>query len=186
MEQSLTGNIATNKVMIGVSPATRFWAWLIDVVSLYLVNSAAGLLLVFLFVGHVNLSETEIRIEWILLFFNFAYYTLSEGLFGASIGKLILGLRVVDLNGNPCSIWAAFVRAVFRFIETLFFGIIALINMQPPLQQRLGDKVAKTVVVKPNGQFPIVRRPVWTFWVIQIGYFFFVMIGLYFRYAFLP
>jgi uncharacterized RDD family membrane protein YckC len=156
------------------------------VVSLYLIHSAASFVLVLIFIGKVNFSEFETRFDLTFLFFSIIYYTLSEGLFGASIGKFFLGLRVVDLDGNLCSTWAAFVRGVFRIIDGLFFGVVALLNMKPPLQQRLGDKIAKTVVVKLGEHTLNLHRAVWIFWLIQIGYFCFAVIGLYFRYAYLP
>jgi uncharacterized RDD family membrane protein YckC len=186
MEQSATYSAEANKTMTGVPPSTRVWSYLIDVISLYLIHSAASFALVLIFIGKVNISEFETRFDLTLLFFNIIYYTFSEGLFGASMGKFFLGMRVVDLDGNLCSVWAAFIRGIFRFIDGLFFGVVALLNMKPPLQQRLGDKIAKTVVVKLNEHTSNLRRAVWIFWLIQIGYFCFAVIGLYFRFAYLP
>ena len=89
---------------------------------------------------------------------SFTYFVLLEWLFGASIGKLILGIRVVELNGQPCSLLPALVRGAVRFIDGFFFGIPAATSMSsdPELQQRLGDKAARTVVV--DRRDPFIRR----------------------------
>ncbi|MBI5387007.1 MAG: protein kinase [Verrucomicrobia bacterium] len=41
------------------------------------------------------------------------YYALLEGIRGASLGKAICRLRVVDADRNPPGVWKALVRAVF-------------------------------------------------------------------------
>jgi len=76
------------------------------------------------------------------------YFTLFEWLFGASPGKLIFGMRVVQDDGRPCSLRAAFVRGLARYVDGILFGLVAYASMKrTPLQQRLGDKMAGTLVV---------------------------------------
>jgi uncharacterized RDD family membrane protein YckC len=72
------------------------------------------------------------------------------------VGKLILGMRVVKEDGTPCGLGAAFHRGIWRFIDAIILGAIAYSNMKPPLQQRLGDKKAHTLVVAKND--PIVKH----------------------------
>jgi uncharacterized RDD family membrane protein YckC len=115
------------------------------------VGTILGTLLI-IFTGDVPSVANESTIsvlDFVLGFFNFAlYFTLFEWLFGASLGKLIMGLRVVKEDGAPCGPGGAIVRALFRYIDGLIFGLIAHNSMKKtPLNQRLGDHSAKTVVV---------------------------------------
>lgn len=109
---------------------------------------------------------------WVILYFLF-----QDGInTGQSFGKRIMSMRVIDAqDGTPCPYWKSVVRNVFPFL--LFFigvlftvvfeslmGDIAGIFMVGGLlvfhidalmifgdkRQRLGDKVAKTLVVKGN------------------------------------
>jgi uncharacterized RDD family membrane protein YckC len=87
-----------------------------------------------------------------------AYETLCEGLYGATIGKLLLGMVVIKDDGTPCDVRAAFVRSVGMIVDGLFFGLIGVMIMrQSPERKRRGDKRAGTMVVKrsqlASGQF---------------------------------
>jgi len=77
------------------------------------------------------------------------YSSICEAYYGATLGKLILGLFVVDKKGGQISFGAALVRSVLFFIDQMFVGLVAYMVMKDsPLKQRLGDKAAGTVVVK--------------------------------------
>lgn len=77
------------------------------------------------------------------------YCAICEAYYGATLGKLILGLFVVDKNGKQISFGAGLVRSVLFFIDSLFFGLVGYAFMkETPLKQRLGDRAAGTLVVK--------------------------------------
>ena len=86
---------------------------------------------------------------------SFAYFISFEALCGATPGKLILGMRVATLDGDRPRLYAATVRALWRLIDGLFFGLVAASSMTPPLRQRYGDKRAMTLVVSSGS--PILR-----------------------------
>jgi uncharacterized RDD family membrane protein YckC len=78
-----------------------------------------------------------------------AYYIMCEAITGATLGKHMVGIRVVDENGEHVSLGAAVVRNVLRVIDALFFYLVgALFALSSPLGQRLGDRAAHTVVVR--------------------------------------
>lgn len=105
------------------------------------------------------------------------YFTLFEWLFGASFGKLILGMRVVHEDGRPCTLGGAFVRALARYIDGILFGLVAYSSMKKtPLQQRLGDKSAKTLVVDYKDAIVQQPRAWWWFLVAAVLYFILAMI----------
>jgi len=83
------------------------------------------------------------------------YYTACEGLCGASVGKLVCGLRVLSEDLSPCPLKPAFVRSLAYFVDSLFFGVVGYMSMSKNVtQQRHGDHWARTVVVR-NSQVPL-------------------------------
>jgi uncharacterized RDD family membrane protein YckC len=80
-----------------------------------------------------------------------AYYLLFEGLASRTPGKLLTGLVVIQFNGARCTWRQALVRTCFRVLEVnpaLLGAIPAAISIVfSRNHQRIGDKVAGTVVV---------------------------------------
>jgi len=84
----------------------------------------------------------------------FAYCAVLEGAWGATLGKRVLGLRVVrEADLGPCGWAASLARNGFK-VATLalmpFGAVIPLVAMafDPALHRRVGDRVAHTVVVR--------------------------------------
>ena len=76
------------------------------------------------------------------------HHSLTEGMFGASLGKLICQLRVVTEDGHSITFRKALLRSLAYYFDALFFGLVAYSSMkESPLNQRYGDKWAHTVVV---------------------------------------
>jgi uncharacterized RDD family membrane protein YckC len=79
------------------------------------------------------------------------YFTVSEWLFGQTVGKLLLGVKVVSKIGKPLTLPQSTVRNVFRFIDGFpyflpyLLGLLVLSLNQRRL--RLGDMVAGTTIV---------------------------------------
>jgi uncharacterized RDD family membrane protein YckC len=88
------------------------------------------------------------------------YFAIFEWLYGATVGKMLLRLRVVRENGDACGLGPALVRAVLRWVDGLFWTLPAVISMHGPdgtsMNQRIGDKAAKTFVV--GAKEPCVRQ----------------------------
>jgi uncharacterized RDD family membrane protein YckC len=88
-----------------------------------------------------------------LLFFG--YFILFEWRFeGRTPGKRLLGIRVVRDGGFPLDFTAAMVRNVVRILEVAlgFYAISAVCMLLSPLNRRLGDLAAGTIVVR-EGRF---------------------------------
>ena len=81
-----------------------------------------------------------------------AYCTLFEALFGATLGKMITGCRVVSDDGTRCSFGAIVARNGLRCVEFfpphLAFAPILILVFLTRNRQRLGDLVARSVVVE--------------------------------------
>jgi uncharacterized RDD family membrane protein YckC len=77
------------------------------------------------------------------------YFVLLEGLAGATLGKRVLGLQVLGLDGGRPGLGASAIRNILRFIDGLpalnILGV-ALI-LRSPEHARYGDQIARTRVV---------------------------------------
>ncbi len=88
-----------------------------------------------------------------------AYHTFCEGVHGSTVGKIVLGLRVIGEEDRPCSVWSAFIRELGFFVDGLFFALPAWASMKDsPERRRIGDKWAHTRVVRRRSLRPDQRR----------------------------
>ena len=137
--------------------AIRFVAILID----YFIITIIAVLLVLPFlaaaVAVTAVSENVSNIAWgsvaiaslMGIAIWFLYFTLLEGHYGQTIGKMALNIKVVrEADGMPIDYSEAAVRTVLRIIDGLFDYLIGAIFIWTSDQnQRLGDRAAHTVVV---------------------------------------
>jgi len=79
-----------------------------------------------------------------------AYYTLTEGMWGYTVGKAQVGLRVVHPDGSDVGLQSAFRRAVGGWIDALpvAFFLGGLVITRDGYNQRVGDMLAGTLVVE--------------------------------------
>ncbi len=80
----------------------------------------------------------------------FGYFILLEGLIGATLGKKLVGIQVVTLDGDKITIGQAFVRRLGDFIDIYWcLGLLGFILLKTTKNnQRIADKWARTIVVK--------------------------------------
>ena len=89
--------------------------------------------------------------SWGLFYFIFyiGYYTYLEGSRGQTIGKMITKIKVVREDGKPIDMNQAFTRNILRIVDGFIGYLIgAILIWRSDKKQRLGDRVAKTIVVK--------------------------------------
>ncbi|HNF70377.1 MAG TPA: RDD family protein, partial [Chitinophagales bacterium] len=67
---------------------------------------------------------------------------------GATIGKLLTGIRVRRKDGGKISIGTAFLRHIGRIISTMIFMLGYLLAFIDGKRQTLHDKIANTMVLK--------------------------------------
>jgi uncharacterized RDD family membrane protein YckC len=86
----------------------------------------------------------------IYLVLAFAYYTLMEGYLGQTVGKMLLGIKVVrEGTGDVPGLGATAIRTVLRIIDGIFAYLIAfIVVLISGKNQRLGDMAAHTLVVR--------------------------------------
>ena len=134
----------------------RFLAQAIDVVALSILTFAQAVVVVVIaaLVGSPMpvMPLTGGRAFWLSmaigLVSSISYHSLSEWFGGATLGKIVCGLRVRNEALGPASFRGALVRSIAFLVDSLFFGLVAYSEMvKSPLRQRLGDRWGKTVVV---------------------------------------
>ncbi len=139
-----------------VGPLPRVGAYLIDgVVRGMLFLSGSLLLAVAGWAVHEKIAHGLMLIAWFLT--DWLYPVIFEaGKHGATPGKRIVGLRVVQATGAPITLGQAVVRNFLRFIDgmplfTYAFGVTSCLATRR--FQRLGDLAAGTVVIYAD-RFP--------------------------------
>ena len=130
----------------------------------FLIDTAiiVGIVISFFYLGGVlgvyDLNEilSEQSFIWFLALImwlwiaQIIYFTFFEGWKGQSPGKKLIGIKVTNDELQKCDFLDAFTRNVVRFLDiVLFIYAVSLLVMNLyPKRQRIGDLVAKTVVLK--------------------------------------
>jgi uncharacterized RDD family membrane protein YckC len=77
------------------------------------------------------------------------YYIILTGMYGATAGKMVFGLRVVDAQGQKIGLGKAAIReTVGKFVSGIVFGLGYLWVAFDEKKQGWHDKIAGTYVVK--------------------------------------
>lgn len=138
---------------------SRTAAFIIDQLILTMINIIILIILFIIVVGAPNTAfylatEVEsitIAITIIALFLlNWGYFFAYEYFSGGrTIGKKIIGIRVIQENGHSITLLSSFIRNLLRIIDMLpanyFLGIIMVFFHSK--HKRVGDLVAGTIVV---------------------------------------
>lgn len=130
-------------------PVTRFLAWGLDLVCILGVSIALSQLVAVLALVSPDLA----RAVTIAVFFivSIAYGIVLEWFWrGQTVGKRVLGLRVMDAHGLRLTFQQVVLRNLLRFADMLPLlylvgGTAMLLSRR---NQRLGDFAANTVVVR--------------------------------------
>jgi hypothetical protein len=94
---------------------------------------------------------TSIDVGWgWLAILSLIYYFGFEALFGATVGKWLVGLRVTDREGRLPAPRQIALRTVMRVVDGLPVGYLVggSVALYSPMRQRLGDQLARTYVVR--------------------------------------
>lgn len=98
-------------------------------------------------------DQMQMSYSFVLAFFAvlvllFTYQTICIWLWGATIGKYLLGLRVKGIFGEKrVRLFQAFVRTVFWSLSCLFLGIPFLASFSNLMRRPLHDRIADTTVL---------------------------------------
>ena len=132
----------------------RFFNWLMDTLVVYALIALA-VVMAFL-IGDDRVAvwiENMDRLTDYAISYAMAvvYYTIMEGVFGFSIGKLVTGTRVVDEYGKRLTFGRGFLRSVCRLIP---FDAISLLLSDDDVRRAWHDSITRTYVVRRKGKAP--------------------------------
>jgi len=130
-------------------PVTRFLAWFIDQLCISVVMSVLGIALNLIELIDLNIGAAVSVISYFVI-------SIGYGIFfewswrGQTIGKRLLRLRVVDVEGMRLQFNQIVVRNLLRFVDALpaFYFVGGLTCWLNSRCQRLGDIAANTVVIR--------------------------------------
>lgn len=131
----------------------RIVAYLIDGIILfaYVITAIA-------IIGFGNFGqflESNIWTAIILMLPLFFYHLVCEVAFnGQSVGKRVMGIKVISLSGEQAALSQYLIRWLFRLVDfSITNGILAVILVAvTERKQRLGDLVAGTTLVKTKAR----------------------------------
>jgi uncharacterized RDD family membrane protein YckC len=117
----------------------RFLALVIDGVIFGAIEGVVGRILGYEVAGGMNLI-----LSWL-------YYSLMESSkTQATLGKMVMGLKVTDLEGDRISLKRATIRYFSKILSAIILMIGFIMAAFNPKKQALHDKIAKTYVVKKD------------------------------------
>jgi uncharacterized RDD family membrane protein YckC len=131
------------------SPVTRFLAWFLDAMCIAAVTIPLGMLISLLgFVSSDFANALSVLIYFVL---SIGYPIVTEWFWrGQTIGKRLLRLRVMDVQGLRLQFSQVVIRNLLRFIDSLpiFYTVGGVVSFLSKRAQRLGDLAANTIVVR--------------------------------------
>ena len=154
MAQAVPTTLGTTTMDVHVT-GRRILAIIVDGI---IVGLPTGLIAAMLGVVSSGAGEVSASLEGVAGLFAalisivlyFGYYVLMEGYLGQTLGKMLLGIKVVrEDDGGVPGVKAAAIRTVLRIVDGLFSYLVGFITVLiSGKNQRLGDMAAHTLVVR--------------------------------------
>lgn len=119
---------------------TRLWAFIIDVIIINIISFVIGLLAFFL-IGKIFLILIPI-----------VYTIWFWKIHGQTPGKMLLGIKILRLDGSPLGVGGAISRYIGYIISTIIAYIGFIVIAFHPKKQGLHDLIAQTIVVEDHGE----------------------------------
>ena len=126
----------------------RVSAAIIDFLIIWLVSFLMGYLF-----GDYYASDDSIGYHltgfpaFILFVIEFTLISIQEGLTGKTIGKRVVRVKVIKIGASESSVSSSIIRHLFDIID-MFFLVGLFVAAASEKKQRIGDLVAKTIVVE--------------------------------------
>ena len=158
MEDSQSEGWQANSRVDQIPPATtrdvqvtgrRVLAYVLDCVLLTVLTVVLFTPLLFVSASALTIFLLAIFLLVLDLAITFAYYIILEGYRGQTLGKMLLGVEVIDesTGGVPGPKAAAMRLFLLMFFDSLG-GIFCVLASEK--RQRLGDMAANTLVVRKS------------------------------------
>ena len=128
---------------------TRFVAWFIDSLVIAVITELVRLItpyrfsLASLLALNIPYIAIDLNLSSIIAFF---YWTLLEGQCGRSLGKKVMNLKVVDIDGNKISYISSAIESLGKAFILPLDVLIGLMFFNEK-RQRLFNRLSDTVVI---------------------------------------
>ena len=138
-----TQNVKINYALAGLDD--RIFAYLIDIVIM--ISITIFLVIITSYSGIIEAHPFMIMLALLPAFFYHLILEMAQD--GQSIGKKLLDIKVVRLDGSQATFAGYLLRWLLWPIDTFFYGAIAILCITIGGKgQRLGDIAASTTVIK--------------------------------------
>jgi len=134
----------------------RLVAWIIDMIILGIVLAPIKLLAWVAWPSFVWAPRflrwipfVDFRLDNVIYFL---YWSLLDGTFGQSIGKMAMKIKVVQLNGKPIDVVCAVIESLGKAFLLPLDCVIGRI-LYPNEKQRLFNYISETIIVKTSRQY---------------------------------
>lgn len=134
----------------------RFIAYLIDTLPFILLHYyTLTLAIKNNYVIYSDSFANKWKILWILLFIIYEVIFTSGG--RRTLGKKIMGIKVISRTGEDLSIFKAFVRVIGYFISSFTLNIGYLISLTNKNRISLHDFIASSLVIRTKEKSPFME-----------------------------
>ena len=107
-----------------VGVGRRLLALIIDVIIMTIISALIILILTYSFPASLDAIQRVERpgsVSTTQSLAVFIYFIVMEALWGATLGKMALGIRIVKVDGAPIGLGSSIVRNLLRIIDNLPF-----------------------------------------------------------------
>lgn len=135
--------------MLLAGPVTRFLAWGIDLACISVATSIIGTALIIFSIVSLDLAQALTALSFFII--SIGYGIAAEWYWrGQTVGKKLLKLRVMDVQGLRLHFSQIVIRNLLRFVDSLpiFYFVGGIVCLMSNRSQRLGDIAANTIVVR--------------------------------------
>ncbi|MEW6364856.1 MAG: RDD family protein [Acidobacteriota bacterium] len=141
-------------------PISRFLAWCIDCACVVLLGTAVGVLVSLLSIVSGDVAQALGVIGYFVLSIGYRIF-LEWKWRGRTLGKRLLRLRVIDVQGMPLQLNQVIIRNLLRAVDSLplFYVVGGVACLLSARSQRLGDLAANSAVIRqPRAREPDLRQ----------------------------
>lgn len=145
-----------------VGVARRFFAFAVDEMLFFVpISFVIGAYLATVDDGQEVSTALVVLSVIVVAILLLLYFSVLEAYTGKTIGKRMLNIRVVKVDGSPMDMKSALIRNAMRIVAISFnSGLVGAIAIWiSPNNQRLGDMAAKTLVIRDAPAGAVVEAP---------------------------
>ncbi len=149
--------VASNEIVLS-SVLRRLAAWFLDVVALFIVSAVILILVAIVSPVSIQVEGVLAQIAFLAIFLLINGYNLVHQ--GQTIGKSLVGIRIVDLDNNVPDLFHVIVLRLVLFslivavpVVGPILGLVDILFIFGPQRRCLHDYLAKTKVILDNDAF---------------------------------